>query len=388
MKRSINQNYNSGNLRASSSNVDNFRNQGLKRISNNLIPDNYNYRNHNFISVKYDKNSKKNNYISNHNQSINKQNINIDNMLNGLKQEIREMSKSIEKTDNEIQKFIDNNYENNHNKYYNDSSSLPRDRNINLSNGKRNELVNSYINININKTDEIDDNSFRYRNYKNNNSNSNYTTNISNSNNYKEYNKAAYEYKRKNNTNNISVGVGKNDNYNINKIKELNIRNDSLERTNTTLKHQLNETNKTITKLVNTINMLKNDNQRLNDNNKENKNKIDSIINELNDLNINKSSILSELKTKEELILKYDNKINILEEEINQLKMKNDINEDKHINNIDIENLNNGMIPDMDKDNNNLIAINENILNLNEIKSEKMKLISSIILLNLSVFKI
>ena len=375
MKRSINQNYNSGNLRASSSNVDNFRNQGLKRISNNLIPDNYNYRNHNFISVKYDKNSKKNNYISNHNQSINKQNINIDNMLNGLKQEIREMSKSIEKTDNEIQKFIDNNYENNHNKYYNDSSSLPRDRNINLSNGKRNELVNSYINININKTDEVDDNSFRYRNYKNNNnSNSNYTTNISNSNNYKEYNKAAYEYKRKNNTNNISVGVGKNDNYNINKIKELNIRNDSLERTNTTLKHQLNETNKTITKLVNTINMLKNDNQRLNDNNKENKNKIDSIINELNDLNINKSSILSELKIKEELILKYDNKINILEEEINQLKMKNDINEDKHINNIDRENLNNGMIPDMDKDNNNLIALNENILNLNEIKNEKIKL--------------
>ena len=48
--------------------------------------------------------------------------------------------------------------------------------------------------------------------------------------------------------------MGKNDNYNINKIKELNIRNDSLERTNTTLKHQLNETNKTITKLLNTIN--------------------------------------------------------------------------------------------------------------------------------------
>ena len=45
------------------------------------------------------KNSKKNNYISNHNQSISKQNINIGSMLNGLKQEIREMSKSIEKTE-------------------------------------------------------------------------------------------------------------------------------------------------------------------------------------------------------------------------------------------------------------------------------------------------
>ena len=172
----MNQNYNSGNLRASSSNVDNFRNQGFKKISNNLIPDNYNYRNNNYISSKYDKynNNNKNsyNYIPNHNQSISKQNINIDNMLNGLKQEIREMSKSIEKTDNEIQKFIDSNYENNHNKYFNDSTSIPRDKNINLSNNKRNELVNSYINININKADELED-SFRYSNFKNNNYNTN-----------------------------------------------------------------------------------------------------------------------------------------------------------------------------------------------------------------------
>ena len=98
MKRSV-QNYNSGNLRASSSNVDNYRNQGLKKISNNIIPDNYNYRNHNFINVKYDKYSNNNknsyNFIPKQNQSIVKQqqNINLD-MLNGLKQEIREMSKS------------------------------------------------------------------------------------------------------------------------------------------------------------------------------------------------------------------------------------------------------------------------------------------------------
>ena len=155
MKRST-QNYNSGNLRASSSNVDNFRNQGLKKISNNLIPDNYNYRNHNFINVKYDKynNSNKNsyNFIPKHNKNIVKQqNINIDNMLNGLKQEIREMSKSIEKTDNEIQRFIDNNnYENNNHKYFNDSTSVQRDKNINLnlSNNNRNELIKSYILIN------------------------------------------------------------------------------------------------------------------------------------------------------------------------------------------------------------------------------------------------
>ena len=53
MKRSV-PNFNSGNLRASSSNVDNFRNQGLKKISNNMIPDNYNYRNHNYVNVKYE----------------------------------------------------------------------------------------------------------------------------------------------------------------------------------------------------------------------------------------------------------------------------------------------------------------------------------------------
>ena len=372
MKRSV-PNFNSGNLRASSSNVDNFRNQGLKKISNNMIPDNYNYRNHNYVNVKYDKHSNNNknsyNFIPKHNQSIVKQpNINIDNMLNGLKQEIREMSKSIEKTDNEIQKFIDNNYDNN-NKYFNDS--LQRDKNINLSNNKRNGLVKSYINININKNDELED-SFRYSNFQNNeylNSN-NYT------NNFKEYNKA-YEYKRKNNQNNISVGVGKD---NINKIKELNIRNDSLERTNNTLKKQLTETNKTIKKLVNTINILKSDNQKLNDNNKENKNKINSIINELNDLNINKSSILSELKTKEDLILKYDNKINILEEEINQLKMKNGLKEFKEENdkkNIEKE-IEKKIVKEDDIINENeldeLNGLKEEILNLKEIKKEKMKL--------------
>ena len=136
MKRSINQNYNSGNLRASSSNVDNFINEGLKRISNNLIPDNYNYRNHNFISVKYDKNSKKNNYTSNHNQIISKQNINIGSMLNGLKQQIREIQK-VQKKLIMKSKNLDNNYENDHTKYYNDSSSFPRERNINLYNGKK-----------------------------------------------------------------------------------------------------------------------------------------------------------------------------------------------------------------------------------------------------------
>ena len=136
MKRST-QNYNSGNLRASSSNVDNFRNQGLKKIANNLIPDNYNYRNHNFINVKYDKhnNSNKNSYncIPKHNKNmVKQQNINIDNMLKGLKQEIREMSKSIEKTDNEIQRVIDNNnYDNSNNKYFNESTSVQRERNIN-----------------------------------------------------------------------------------------------------------------------------------------------------------------------------------------------------------------------------------------------------------------
>ena len=169
MKRSV-QNYNSGNLRASSSNVDNYRNQGLKKISNNIIPDNYNYRNHNFINVKYDKYSNNNknsyNFIPKQNQSIVKQqqNINLD-MLNGLKQEIREMSKSIEKTDNEIQRIIDTNYDNN-NKYFN--NSLQKDKNINLSNNKRNGLVKSYINININKEEEELEDSFRYSNFQNN----------------------------------------------------------------------------------------------------------------------------------------------------------------------------------------------------------------------------
>ncbi len=205
MKRST-QNYNSGNLRASSSNVDNFRNQGLKKISNNLIPDNYNYRNHNFINVKYDKynNSNKNsyNFIPKHNKNmVKQQNINIDNMLNGLKQEIREMSKSIEKTDNELQRFIDNNnYDNSNNKYFNESTSVQRDKNINLnlSNNNRNELIKSYINININKAEELED-SFRYSNLQN-----DYTNNNKFTNNYKEYNKG-YQYKRKNNQNNISV---------------------------------------------------------------------------------------------------------------------------------------------------------------------------------------
>ena len=102
--------------------------------------------------------------------------------------------------------------------------------------------------------------------------------------------------------------------------KELNIRNDSLERTNNTLKKQLTETNKTIKKLVNTINILKSDNQKLNDNNKENNNKINSIINELNDLNINKNSFLSQLKEKKEEEEKNKNDI-IQNENIDNLQM-------------------------------------------------------------------
>lgn len=128
--------------------------------------------------------------------------------------------------------------------------------------------------------------------------------------------------------------------------------------------------------------MLKNDNQKLNDNNKENKNKINSIINELNDLNINRTSILSELKIKDDLIMKYDNKINILEEEINQLKLRNDkkeINEEKYFTEMTLNDkekekkiIKEQLINEPEK--NEYIDLKEEILNLKEIKNEKIKL--------------
>ena len=79
MKRTIKQSLNSGgNLRASSSNVDNFRNNqnSIKKISNNLIPDNYYFRNNtNYINIKLDKlnniNSSTNKHSENKNYNYN-----------------------------------------------------------------------------------------------------------------------------------------------------------------------------------------------------------------------------------------------------------------------------------------------------------------------------
>lgn len=119
MKRIINNSYKETNLRANSSTPDNYRNHGAKRIVNSINYKNNNYRdnkcnNYNFNRINNNYNI--NNYLTNEslNQDIRKQKTIIDNMLNGLKKEIHEMSKSIEKTDSELHRYIDSNsYENN-----------------------------------------------------------------------------------------------------------------------------------------------------------------------------------------------------------------------------------------------------------------------------------
>ena len=172
MKRAIKQSYNSGgNLRASSSNVDNFRNNqnGLnasKNISNNIIPDTYYFRNNNYINIKFDKfnninsstnkhsGNKKYNYniIQPQSQSRSKHNMNFGRFLNGnneindLNEDIREFSKSIEKTE-EMRRKIEQGK-----KYLKASNNKNMNLNLNLTSNKKNkELINSYINININR---------------------------------------------------------------------------------------------------------------------------------------------------------------------------------------------------------------------------------------------
>ena len=152
MKRTIKQSLNSGgNLRASSSNVDNFRiNQSsIKKISNNLIPDNYYFRNNtNYINIKLDKlnniNSSTNkhsenknynyNLIEPHTQSRRKNNMNygknIDD-INEINEEIRELSKSIEKSDNVLRKLEEGN------QYLNVSNNKNMNLNLNLASNKK-----------------------------------------------------------------------------------------------------------------------------------------------------------------------------------------------------------------------------------------------------------
>ena len=365
MKRSIKQSLNSGgNLRASSSNVDNFRNNqnNIKKISNNLVPDTYYFRNNtNYINIKLDKfnninnttskHSENKNYnyniIEPHTQSRTKNNMNYGRYLNGINdinEELRELSKSIEKSDDVIRKLEEEN-----NKYLNVSNNKNMNLNLNLASNKKNrELFNSYINININRNNEFNqgENSFRFsclNNNTNNNLEMNNTSNIYDTNNninndnnyynivdnkfnYKEYKKNNTQNKQRKgnnyiqNQNNIKVGLGKTENMSMNKIKEINIRNDSLERTNVSLNKKLLDKEKLITKLVRTINILKNDNQRFSNINNESENKLNFLIQELND----SKKILAELKAKDDLILKMGNKIKLLEEGKDIYKTPND----------------------------------------------------------------
>ena len=421
MKRGINQSYNpGGNLRASSSNVDNYRNNQIgittsKNIKNNLVPDTYYFRN-NYINIKFDKfnniNSTTNKHSENKNynyniiqpqsQSRSKHNMNFGritndiNNINDMKEEIREFSKSIEKN-NDFIKNIEQDT-----KYLDIPNNRNMNVNLNLTNNKKNkELINSYINININRDDEFPkgENSFRFSSVNNNtNSNqldinntsntyeSNNNNNLNNENhyynigenkfNYKEYKKSntnQYKQRKSNNYNNnnnknqynIKVGMGKTENLSINKIKELNIRNDSLEWNNISLNKKLQEKEKIINKLIRTINVLKNDNKRTNNINlnNENENKLNILINEFND----SKKILAELKTKDDLILKMGSKINIMEEEIN--KLKNNQNKEEKFN------TEKKTLKDESKE-------KKDFFEIKNIKREKMKLIKNNSFLN------
>ena len=163
----------------------------------------------------------------------------------------------------------------------NTSNTYESNNNNNLNN------ENHYYNIGENK--------FNYKEYKKNNNNQ-----------YKQRKNNNYIQKQ----NNIKVGVGKTVNLSLNKINELNIRNGSLERTNMSLNKKLLDKERLISKLVRTINALKNNT------NNENENKLNFLINEFND----SKKILAELKTKNDLILKMGSKINVIEQEINKLK--------------------------------------------------------------------
>ena len=156
MKRGINQSYNpGGNLRASSSNVDNYRNNQIgittsKNIKNNLVPDTYYFRN-NYINIKFDKfnniNSTTNKHSENKNynyniiqpqsQSRSKHNMNFGritndiNNINDMKEEIREFSKSIEKN-NDFIKNIEQDT-----KYLDIPNNRNMNVNLNLTNNKK-----------------------------------------------------------------------------------------------------------------------------------------------------------------------------------------------------------------------------------------------------------
>ena len=158
MNRAIKQSISSGgNLRASSSKTDNFRNNqnNIKKIANNLVPDNYYFRNNNYINIKFDKSNnfnsttnkhsenKKYNYNFNEpqSQSRSKQNMNnISTYINGINDinaEIRELSKSIEKSDDVIKKLEEGN------KNLNELNKRNINSNLNLPLNKKNkELFN------------------------------------------------------------------------------------------------------------------------------------------------------------------------------------------------------------------------------------------------------
>ena len=354
MKNLIKQSINSGggNIRASSSNVDNFRNNqnSIKKITNNIIPDTYHFRNNNYINIKFDKfnniNSNTNKHLDNkkynyliepQSQSRSKQNINYDHFLNGIdnmNEEIRELSKSIEKTDEMRNKkelfnsFININI--------NKDEDFPQGENsfrFSCLNNNTNNNIDNIDNIDISNTSNIcelnnnifnvveNDNKFNYKQYKKNNiqNKQRKSNNINNINNYSQ------------NKNNIKVGIGKTVNLSLNKIKELNIRNDSLERTNLSLNKKLKDKENIITKLIRTINALKkNDNNKIKNIgnlNNESENKLNFLIQEF----IDSKKILAQLKTKDDLIIKMGNKMNLMEEEINKLKYNNNNNNNKNI---------------------------------------------------------
>ena len=170
MKRASKQSYNIGNLRASSSNNDNFRNQGLKKITNNLIPDTYYFRNNNYINIKFDKfnniNSSTNkncgnkkyayNIIQPQTQSTSKHKINFGRVINGISDEIRELSKSIERSENNLRKIEERNFDMNINiknsKYLKD---LNDSNDTNNTHNKNNEIMDSYVYLDMNKENNI-----------------------------------------------------------------------------------------------------------------------------------------------------------------------------------------------------------------------------------------
>jgi hypothetical protein len=247
MKKPIKHSYNpGGNLRASSSNVDNFRNNqnGIsipKNIPNNLVSDNYYFRNNNYINIKFDKfnninsttnkrsENKKYNYnmIQPQSQSRSKHNMNFGrylNDINDMDEDLREFSKSIEKGDNIVKKLEQVK------PYLNISSNKNMNMNVNLASSKKNkEMINSYINININRNEDFaqGENSFRFSSVNNNNitnnnvdvnntSNTYETNNIINNGNNNYYNmgenKFNYKEFKKSNTNQYKQK--KNNNYN------------------------------------------------------------------------------------------------------------------------------------------------------------------------------